>query len=203
MLAVDVDRNKTQFVGTDGTSGPVVQAIPPPSRYAGVYVTFHLGPAQSKEGTAASVPFLNGALHLMWTGPSQTKPAPPAHPTAVRPSTGLTSAHVGSEGSGDIADAIGSAVAKLPSASQSQVRQARSLTSAKVQVHALASPGPVKIISEPPPAPPIKARAVKIGTATDKLARDAAQMKALCAASNNAPAGLPAGVCKTAAANHP
>jgi len=38
--------------------------------------------------------------------------------------------------------------------------------------------------------------AVKAVPATEKIARDAAQMRALCAASNNAPAGLPAAICK-------
>jgi len=189
MIAVDVNWNKTQFVGTDGTSSPVVRAIPPPSRFAGVYVTFHLGPAQSKEGTAASVPFIEGALHLVWTGVSGTEPAPPAQPSVTRTST---------KGESSAEEAVGSAIQKLSVPQQNQVRQARFVSAAQVPVHPLAPTGKVEIISQPPSNAPKKQHAVNVGPATQKLARDAAQIKALCAASNNAPTGLPAGTCKAA-----
>jgi len=45
----------------------------------------------------------------------------------------------------------------------------------------------------------VKRHAVSIGTATDKLARDAAVLQALCTASHNAPAGLPASICTSSA----
>jgi hypothetical protein len=61
MTDVDVNWSKTEFEGTDGTSGPTIAKILPPAKDAGVYVTFHLGPA-------ASSPFRDGALHLTWTG---------------------------------------------------------------------------------------------------------------------------------------
>jgi len=202
MLAVNVDRNKTQFEGTDGTSGPVVRALPPPSKQAGVYVTFHLGPAQTKEGTAASVPFINGALHLVWTGTSETKPAVAVRRSIARSS--LTTTHIGIEDNrGDIEEAIGSATGRLSSAQQQKVRQARSVAAPEAQVHKLASTAPVQTISEPPPMTVVRGRAVKVGTATQKLARDAAQIKALCAASNDTPLGLPTSACKPAISNHP
>jgi len=202
MLAVNVDSNKTQFAGTDGTSGPVVRALPPPSKQAGVYVTFHLGPAQSKEGTAASVPFINGALHLVWTGPSGTKPAPPARRSITRSSP--PTAHIGIEGnSGDIEEAIGRATGRLSSAQQQEVRQARSVAAPQARIHKLASTGPVQTISERSPVTVVRGHAVKLGTATQKLSRDAAQIKALCAASNDAPLGLPSSLCKPATTNHP
>ena len=72
MTSVAQDLNKTQFSGTPGTSGPTIFAIPPPAAIAGVYVTFHLGPPvhdTSLFGAPASIPFINGALHLVWTGP--------------------------------------------------------------------------------------------------------------------------------------
>ena len=40
MTSVDVNWNATQFVGTDGTSGPTVRTLPPPAADAGVYVSF-------------------------------------------------------------------------------------------------------------------------------------------------------------------
>jgi hypothetical protein len=43
MTLVDVNWDKTKFVGSDGTSGPTVAVLPPPAREAGVYVTFHPG----------------------------------------------------------------------------------------------------------------------------------------------------------------
>jgi hypothetical protein len=200
MLAVSVDSSKTQFVGTDGTSGPVVRALPPPSKQAGVYVTFHLGPAQSKEGTAASVPFINGALHLVWTGTSETKPAVPVRRSPAR--SGPAAAHESSSG-GDVEEGLGTAVGKLSAAQQQQVQRARSATATQPRVHTLASTGPVQTISVPPPAPVVKGRAVKLGTASQKLSRDTAQIKALCAASNNTPQGIPASVCKTSTGSHP
>ena len=50
MIMADVDWNKTDLVGSEGTSGPTVAVLPPGQaiglgRSAGVYVTFHLGPA--------------------------------------------------------------------------------------------------------------------------------------------------------------
>jgi len=77
------------------------------------------------------------------------------------------------------------------------------LTTPQAKVHVLPPTGPVQVISEPPPVTATKGRAVHVGTATQKLARDAAQIKALCAATGNAPAGFPAGVCKTEGATHP
>ncbi len=84
-VAVEVNWDKTQFVGTDGTSGPTVSVMLPPSPDAGVYVSFHLGPAvlnSSLFGTPASVPFLNGALHLVWLV-AQANPGTPARTGAL------------------------------------------------------------------------------------------------------------------------
>src|ERR1700675_4983949 len=110
MTSVEVNWDKTKFDGTNGTSGPMVRAVPPSpistemarrsttahgstagsgnltssggvyeplvGGDAGVYVTFHLGapttiPAGGITwGPPASIPFLDGVLHLAWTGPT-------------------------------------------------------------------------------------------------------------------------------------
>ncbi len=97
MKAVSVNLNKTNFVGTDGTSGPTVSAIAPPSRAAGVYVSFHLGPPVLNSGifgSGASMPFLNGVLHLVWSG-LVGHPITELHAaeTADRPATGVVAGH--------------------------------------------------------------------------------------------------------------
>jgi hypothetical protein len=79
-VIADVNWDKTKFYGPDGTSGPTVSVIPPPSLRLGVYVTFHLGPAVHNSSllqTSASVPYIYGELNLAWTIP-ELKPGAPA-----------------------------------------------------------------------------------------------------------------------------
>ena len=212
MQAVNVDWGKTNFVGTDGTSGPTVTAIAPPSLAAGVYVSFHLGPAVLNSdvfGTPASVPFLDGVLHLSWSGQLVTHPLVESQQTAVSrlPTTGVVMSHpvtvagannepeVGVDGSEQL---LSTAINAVPDAQREQVKQARVLPGVKPAiVHPLPPTGPVKMMTEMPAVARLaKLHAIKGGPAQQKLARDAAQMKALCAASNNAPSGLPPSVCK-------
>ncbi|PYX29658.1 MAG: hypothetical protein DMG80_14170 [Acidobacteria bacterium] len=214
MTSVDVNWDKTEFVGTDGTSGPIISVVPPPSPAAGVYVRFHLGPAVATSSIfdpGASVPFVNGGLHLVWTG------TPIAHPVgAVRANDG---ADVGvlnpREWSGSTAgtavaqpptavetdqieQAIRSAIDKLPAAQRSRVAKARILRGTRTaRVHRLP---PTRSITRMTSAPAVagtstRLHAIKGGPANRKMARDAAEIKALCSASHNAPAGLPASVC--------
>ena len=64
-------------------------------------------------------------------------------------------------------------------------------------MHLLRPSGPVTILKGPPPIPKrAEVHASKGVLATGKAERDAAQIRALCVASNNAPAGLPKSVCK-------
>jgi hypothetical protein len=59
--SVQVNQSKTHFEGPEGTSGPDFMIVPPGSADTeGVYAIFHLGPA-------ASAPFIDGAVHLIWT----------------------------------------------------------------------------------------------------------------------------------------
>jgi len=99
----------------------------------------------------------------------------------------------------EVEQAIGAAIKQLPPQQQKQVVNARMLAGTKTAVvHRLPPTGAVRTITGPQPiARTGKLHAIKGGPATRKMARDAAQMKALCAASNNAPNGLPK-VCATA-----
>jgi hypothetical protein len=215
MTSVEVNWDKTQFVGTDGTSGPTVSAIPPPSSLQGVYVTFHLGPAVATSSlveTPASVPFINGALHLVWTGATLSHPVLEESATRVASVTGVhvsgqltaTTGATPEVETDNVERMIQTAVQKLPDERRPTVQKARTLAGAPTAaVHRLAPTGPVRKITERPAiARVVKLHAISGGPANQKLARDAAQIKALCAASNNAPAGLPANVCTPATVEH-
>src|SRR5206468_11055740 len=212
MTSVEVNWDKTQFVGPDGTSGPSAAVLLPPSKDAGVYVTFHLGPAVHNSyifSPGASVPFINGALHLVWTGPPVVHPvAPPGGSVAERGAagSGVSGRRPAATAGGGLASPveadevehlIRAAINQLPAAQRPQVEKARILAGTQtVAVHRLSSTRLVRRITQPPPVARIaRLHAIKAGPATRKLARDMAQMRALCAASHNAPAGLPASVC--------
>jgi hypothetical protein len=206
MTAVDVDWAKTErdFEGTEGTSGPTVAVILPPSKDQGVYVSFHLGPA-------SSTPFVDGALHLVWTG----------QPGVIsgRP-TGVASAAAGGMRNPGVLGSIGIAgnqaeevdevehslqvaISRLLPTQRDQVRKARAIGGAHPIAHRLTARGPVRIITALPRRPRIsRLHAIKAGPAARKLQRDAAQIHALCAATNNAPTGLPVEVCKGPVRDH-
>jgi hypothetical protein len=214
MTSVQVDQSKTSFDGTDGTSGPSVRFVPPTvprqSENEGVYVTFHLGPV-------SSFPFIDGTLHLIWSGPVSVLDAKKlvdgAHSSGVRLPEGgkvATGIVVASpppeedEEADDIERKLAVAAQRLQPALRDKVGAARlSLAFPRAATHRLASGGPALLA----PARPILARprfvlkphAVSVGEATQKLARDAAMAHELCAATNNAPFGLPKELCTEAA----
>ncbi|HTC96072.1 MAG TPA: hypothetical protein VK699_21700, partial [Terriglobales bacterium] len=219
MNFVDVNWDKTQFVGTDGTSGPTVSVIQPPMPFAGVYVSFHLGPPVHNSyifEPGASVPFINGALHLSWKGQPVATPVRPVLPGIIagsvsRPaiSTPLRAVIVGSEGgeaneTDEVEQKIRAAINQLPPAQQQQVQKARIIEGTRAAVvHRLPPTGPVRKITAPPVSLRIaRLHAINGGPALRKAARDAAQMRALCAATHNAPAGLPAAVCTPNVRDH-
>lgn len=197
--SVEVNWSKTNFEGTDGTSGPTVVAVPFPLKDAGVYVTFHLGPA-------ASGPFIDGALHLAWSGSSAgTLPSV----TVV----GGASREAGHRGPLPPPSAAGevnavehmlqAAMNHLTPLQRTEVAKARAAAGARSAVHRLPPGGPVRMITALPAVARIaRLHAIKAGPAARKAERDAAQMRALCAATHNAPAGLPAGVCTSNVRDH-
>jgi hypothetical protein len=241
MTNVQVDWSKTSFDGTNGTSGPVVWAVPPtvPRNPAaeGVFVSFHLGPVNG-------APFIDGVLHLIWSGQptlhgsvagrgaavggiSARTPLSPGHGVVVRPTE--------DDEADDIERKVADAVKALPPEARASVAAARAkakVTITRPVTHRLAVGTMVsKPLTRRPPlgggrtAPVtsglaarstvgtsasvsterlllpvfVKRHAVSIGTATDKLARDAVVLQALCTASHNAPAGLPASLCTSSA----
>ena len=155
------------------------------------------------------MPFLNGVLHLSWSG---QPPLTPSHEgeLAHLPPTGVIAAHPVIEAGGNNRPEVGvddseqllsTAINTVPAAQREQVKQARVLPGTKaVAVHPLPPTGPVKMMTEAPKVLRVeKLHAINGGAAQQKQARDAAQIKALCVATNNAPTGLPASVCATAA----
>jgi hypothetical protein len=205
MTSVDVDWTKTQldFEGTEGTSGPTVEVILPPSKDMGVYVSFHLGPA-------SSTPFIDGALHLVWTGQALRNPGRTAVVGGVARGTrnfgvagARSTAETQAEGVDEVEHSLQAAVRQLPPAQRELVQKARAIGSAHRVVHRLTAGGPVRIITALPGRPRMsRLHAIKAGPAVRKAQRDAAQIHALCAATNNAPAGLPVEMCKGTVRDH-
>ena len=192
MASVDVDRGKTQFTGTDGASGPVVTALPPPAPNAGVFVTFHLGPpvnGSSVIEVPASRPFINGALHLIWSKGSSTPGATAA--VTARP------AAANLEEAGDTEDAVQAAIAKLAASDRAKVTGSRAIANTRrAALHPLPPPGPVKPVAKTPEfAKASRLHAIKAGPAARKAERDAQEVRALCDATRNQPAGLAPKTC--------
>jgi hypothetical protein len=188
MIDVDVDWTKTKFEGSDGTSGPTVAKLRPPTKNAGVFVTFHLGPA-------ASGPLIDGALHLTWT------PEPRIGPPAI-----VTGPIARSEVGVEVDEAehiLKSAANQLTPAQRKEIEQARPRMRVRPNVHPLAPTGPIQRITEPPAIAISGLNAIKAGPATLKAEQYGAQWRALCAVTHNAPPGLPASICDGNRRDHP
>lgn len=192
MTSVEVNWSKTQFEGTDGTSGPTVAVLRPPvlpidTQKLGVYVTFHLGPA-------ASSPFIDGVLHLAWTGPVVTE----------RRTSSVPRRAAGGDAAGGFDEAehmIQAVVNQLTPAQRQEIEKAR-VAVARPAVHRL-PPGTVaRITAAPSIARIARLRAINAGPAAAKANRDAARVRALCLATHDAPPGLPAEVCKGTVRDH-
>ena len=215
MTSVDVDRTKTQFKFGGTASGPVVSQLPPPVAppgVPGVFVTFHLGPAVPRKtgfggSPDATFPFVDGTLYLIWSNASQPPYGQPVGAEGANQRIGAsdhpaqkTVIEGGPTGKvNEAEDRIAAAVSKLTPAQQLQVKNARAqATGPPAESHDGGPIGPVITLKQAPPIPQLgEFRAIPGGPASRKLERDAAQMRALCAASNNKPAGLPRSVCKT------
>jgi hypothetical protein len=212
MQSVDVDWVGTQFEGTDGTSGPLVTKVPPPStpsRPSGVYVAFHLGPA-------SNTPFIDGSLKLVWTpgsGPINPGSGPINKVQGLANNVGKLPAHIEAhvfappeDETDEVEHRIDAAQAPLPAAQRAAVRGARNVAAVSPVLHRLPPSGAVLTrVSLPTPRARggrIRLHAISAGPAAVKLQRDAAQVKALCAATQNAPAGLPKTACGVVVRDH-
>jgi hypothetical protein len=208
MTTVDVDRSKSTFeIPAPESSGPTIAFVRPPSPDAGVYVTFHLG---TPFENSVVYPYIDGVLHLIW-GPASKRPPGngpdnvdmPVHAAQSKPSPAggpVKQVHGDENDNDEVEQMIETALRKLPSSQRLQVGRARGAAPPHlVENHISPVIGPLLELKQAPvqQKKPVAVRyAVKAVPATEKIARDAAQMRALCAASNNAPAGLPAAICK-------
>jgi len=188
---------ETQFAGTNGTSGPEVTYTPG----KGVDVTFTLPPP-------SQTPLMDGALHLRWISSPVVSggnrlPAIPGGALATEPRvpsrTGpaIPTRSVGRETDDDSEKMIRAAIEKLSAAEQQKVHMARALAQTHPALHLLPAIAPARQVTALRPARQV---AVRLGSkgpvAVRKLQRDAAQMRALCAAHHNAPPGLPPNICQ-------
>lgn len=240
--AVQVNQGKTHFEGTEGTSGPDFMIVPPGSADTeGVYAIFHLGPA-------SSAPFIDGAVHLIWTTnpnaqhvgvgtitgtytstsaqttiktaptsmaaantaglakatAAEVKPATtqvaPGKPVATQsastqPAEKRPAADGQVENPGEVDELLRNTARQLTPEQSQAVAKARPPVTPRAGVHEL-PPGKVQTVSAlPAGVEAAQARAINAGPATAKNNRNAAQIKALCDVTKNAPPGLPAETC--------
>jgi hypothetical protein len=211
MASVSVDWAKTDaaFQLTAGATGPSVAAYPPSAATAehpaGVYVSFHLGPPVPRTTNLigapnATLPFVDGVLHLVWTAsPSGYRPPPVLSGGAGKGGTGVSDhpPGKGSEEDGDeIESRLATAIGKLSPELQTQIKNARSTPAGRhVISHKGQGQGPIKALTHPPPTPARAFHAINGGPATRKAMRDAATLAALCKASKNTNAGPTPNVC--------
>lgn len=217
-LEVNAAKGKTVFWGTDGTSGPTVTVVPSTRPTDNgkllVNVKFHIGPgaqtAKDVDPSDMSVPIIFGALYLDWsaesvataattqTGNFGSKPAVSELPKQAAASPDTEDSDV----------SLAKTISKLTPAQRALIAKASVIPAGHpVATHQLAAPAPVQVLKELPAeekqVKPTLTRAVRVGPATRKNLRDAAQMRALCAATKNAPPGLPPAVCVAAAPAQP
>jgi hypothetical protein len=195
MISVEVSLGigKTQFEGTAGTTGPSVSYVSLPGPDQGVYVTFTLPPPSQS-------PLIDGALHLKWTGRGQVETERRGQVEAERelPTVVADAESEEADEADEAEHKISAAISKLPLTQRRQVQNARAVVGARPVLHPLPPTAAAQRITALPafPFPRIDERlGTSAGRATRKNERDAAQMRALCEATSNAPAGLPADVC--------
>ncbi len=145
----------------------------------------------------ATVPFVDGALHLIWSGPMTSLPHAPITVSGLVDAKQMAASAPVEDDDDEVETLISAAIAKLPTAAQPLVKKARIMpVTTPLVTHPMQPTKSVKKLASPPPVPQLgKPHAIKAAAATRKLQKDAAQIKALCAAANNAPAGLPAAAC--------
>lgn len=182
MTWVDVNWSKTHFSGSPGTSGPTVsRMLPTPTDPGGVFVSFHLGPAPS-------TPLVFGVLHLIWTG----TPLEAMHSAASIAAAAKPAVEQEVEEADEFENMMKEASVRLTAAQRTSITNASRSHQTRPQMHEL-SQGSVQTITKLPPS------AILLGTrpspATAKIKRDAAGVRMLCAATKNAPPGLPATAC--------
>jgi hypothetical protein len=189
---------KSEFEGTPGTSGPDVSFIPiVGGGPAGVYVTFKL-PLPSAS------PLIDGVLHLRWQGPANetARAGPPVignEPSRLSETAATAPAEQDDDEADEAEGRVAAAIAGLTSAQRTDVGRSLAGVRHRISLRALPSGGVARQV--PSTAVSVRSAAVLFGRkgpiATRKRERDTALATALCAASANAPSGLPADACKS------
>jgi hypothetical protein len=192
---------KSEFEGTPGTSGPDVTYVPQigGGPRSGVYVTFNLPPPSQS-------PLIDGVLHLSWTRPQTTGAAPPrarprpADAAAVLPETGGVERDKDEAGEAEGRIEAAATAAGIPSSQRAGLRRptsgvARTITLNPLPQGVVARQVPAGIAGSALGEAPVKLGR-KGAPATEKLARDKAMIRAICARTANAPPGLPADACR-------
>src|SRR5262249_44338549 len=171
-VSVSLGVNETEFEGTAGTSGPEVVFKPD----EGIDVTFTLPPPSER-------PLIDGELHLQWHGGVVIL----AKPREAAVQRRRVEDHE--------EESLPQAIKRLPPAKWKQFDQsARSGPTETRQLHRLSLTAARQgtALATPP-------QAARVGTAgavaSLKSARDAARLRALCAAWDGAPPGIPPGTC--------
>ncbi len=151
--------------------------------------------------SSASIPFIDGALHLIWKGQGSGTGGglpPPSHLTAAAASHGETETFPDGE------DLMSRAVEHLGPRELKAFKKAKGVRTSPPVVHQMTR-GTVTSARGTGVATPVSrtsrgARPVagSTGTAKVKLARDAARLRALCVVTHNKPFGVPASFCKPA-----
>ncbi len=172
---------ETQFGGTPGTSGPFVTYTPG----QGVDVTFDL-PSPSE------MPLVDGALHLRWLSGGTT--ARRGLSADSRQLAGPPVVH-GAGRDDDSEKRVRAAIDQLTPAQRRNVELARPVVRSRINLSPLTISA-ARRVAALKPAPRAAVRLGQAGpVAARKLDRDAAQIRALCAAHSNSPPGLPASLC--------
>jgi len=217
-VEVNGTKGKTSFWGTDGTTGPSVTVVPSNRPLDKgkllVNVKFHIGPgaqtAKNANPSDVSVPIIFGALYLDWSSESVATTGTTSGGNSgggaseSKPAVGEVAKQVeASSDTEDLDDKLATTIAKLTPAQRALISKASVIPAGHaVAMHQLAAPAPVQVLKELPAeekqVKPAVMRAIRVGPATRKNLRDAAQMRAVCAATKNAPPGLPPSVCVAA-----
>jgi hypothetical protein len=214
MQSVSVNWEKSQFDWNgESSERPEVTIVPPlilhpgdlvasgiarwpphGGKTPGVYVTFHLKyPTVLPPGdSSASYPFVDGALHLVWipvTPPAANHPTIPVRPLIGSANPRGTDYAAQGKDRDDEKDPLEIALNHLSVKKRQQVLRVRAAalpkTSAAAVIPSIAAP---TVKSHSPVAGPV-------GPATRKIRRDAALIKALCAASDDKPYGIDRSIC--------
>jgi hypothetical protein len=222
MQSATVDWDKTQFQWSDSESmRPDVEIVPPIFANAvsaprdgtrnrspfldqtGVYVTFHLHYPTVIPGSdsSASIPFVDGALHLVWVPTSSATGGLPTTGTEVASARVVGRANEG-EDKDDGKDSLEIALNHLSEADRRKVLQARAHASPGIHAQLSTERGIESGTKRAPQGAlagnhsPIAGPA---GRAARKNVRDAALIEALCEASQGKPFGLPTAICSAGA----